>query len=465
MGKRVPPGPKDWMLGMRTMARLKGDVLPEYARLHRTYGDAVFFRTGPYNLFFFFHPEQVRELLVTRSKSFVRWSRVMETFAQWNGDSILVTEGEQWVRQRRMVQPAFQPRRFADYGRTIVQTTRQLMDSWNPALDRDGVVRLDVNQVMTSLTLQVICKTLFDVDPTREADEIADAVAVLSEVAFHEMQAPVRLPDWWPTGFYRRKRAAMKTLDDFVWKIIRERRAEGRDHGDLLSMLLAAVDEDGDGGRLNDRQVRNESMTLMLAGHDTTAAALDWVWYCIARDPQVAGACQAEIDSVLDGADPTSTDVPRLKYLEATIKEALRIYPPAIGVFLRRATEETSIGGYPIPAGSLVGLSSFVTHRDPRWFPDPERFDPHRFLPPNVDQIPAGAYFPFGMGPRVCIGQAFAMTEMILIVSQILQQCDVTLANPGQVPGLFVHMALRPREPVLLSIRRRASDSKNQAGE
>ena len=443
------------MFGMRTMSKMKADVLGTYAQLHRQYGDAVHFRTGPFQLYLFFHPEQVRELLVTRSKSFVRLPRVMQTFAQWNGDSILIVEGEPWARQRRLVQPAFQPRRFAEYGRSIVEITRQLMDSWNVSLDQHGFVEIAANTVMTALTLRIICRALFDIDPSAQSQEIAQAVAVLSEVAFLEMQAPIRLPDWWPTRFYRQKREAIRTLDEFVWQIIHQRRAEGQDHGDLLSMLLSAVDNEGDGGRLSDQQVRNESMTLMLAGHDTTAAALDWVWYNLARSPEVARRCQAEIDGTLGGNTPSATDVPRLKFVEATIRESLRLYPPAIGVFLRQATEDTEIGGYKIPTGSLVGLSSYVTQRDPRWFPDPERFDPDRFLQPHLDQIPSGAYFPFGLGPRICIGQSFAMTEMILIVSQILQKCDVTLTNPSQDPGMFVHMALRPKDPLGLTIRRR----------
>lgn len=455
MTNGLPPGPRDGMFGMRTMAWMKADVLRAYTELHRNYGDAVSFRTGPFRLFVFYHPEQVRELLVSHSRSFVRLPRVMETFAQWNGESILIAEGDQWIRQRRLVQPAFQPRRFADYGRTIVEITRQWIESSSPASRHDEATEIDANTAMTGLTLQVICKVLFDRDAREETGRIADAVAVLSEVAFHEMQAPVRLPDWWPTDFYRKKRAAIKTLDDFVWRVIRERRKEGVDRGDLLSTLLAAVDEEGDGGRLNDRQVRDESMTLMLAGHDTTAAALDWVWYNIARFPDVANQCRAEVDAVLAGQLPTVADVPRLSFLEATIKETLRMYPPAIGVFLRQATETTTIGGFEIPRGSLVGLSSFVTHRDPRWFPNPERFDPTRFQLPAVDAIPQGAYFPFGMGPRVCIGQSFAMTEMILIVATVLQHCDITLKNPDQDPGMLVHMALRPRSPVILKCRRR----------
>lgn len=457
MTTRRPPGPQDWAFGMRTMARMKADVLATYAQLHRDYGDAVWFRTGPFQLYLFFHPDQVRELLVGKAREFIRVPRVMETFAQWNGDSILIAEGDQWIRQRRLVQPAFQPRRFAEYGRTIVRITNELVDSWQAELNRSGRVVIDANEEMTALTLRIICRVLFDIDASRDTQNISQAVAALSEVAFYEMQAPVRMPDWWPSAFIRRKRKAMQILDQFVWRVIRERRAEGRDHGDLLSMLLAAVDEEGDGGQLDDRQVRNEAMTLMLAGHDTTAAALDWVWYNLARFPEVCARCQHEIDTVFAGQTPMAAEVSRLKYLEATIKEALRLYPPAIGVFLRQATRPTSIGGYEIPKGALIGLSSFVTQRDERWFSDPDRFHPDRFLPPRIDDVPAGAYFPFGMGPRVCIGQSFAMTEMMLVCSTVLQRCRVTLEEPESDPGMFVHMALRPQKPVRLVFEPRST--------
>jgi cytochrome P450 len=444
------------MFGMRTMAWMKADVLAAYMQLQREYGDTVTFKTGPYRLFICFHPDQVREVLVTQAKSFVRFPRVMQTFSQWNGRSILIVEGEDWVRQRRLVQPAFQPRRFEEYGRTMVDVTRRMIDSWQPEFDRAGHVDVEINRAMTSLTLEIICKVLFDADVRDESSEIARAVATLSEVAFHEMQAPVRMPKWWPTTFHRRKRAAIRTLDDAVWRIVRQRRAEGRDHGDLLSILLTSVDEEGDGGRLDDRQVRDEAMTLMLAGHDTSAAALDWFWYNIARFPDVAARCRAEIDSVLNGRRPAAADVPRLKFVEATIKETLRLYPPAIGIFLRQATTDVRIGGYDVAKGELVTLSSFVTQRDPRWFAEPERFDPERFLPPRAESIVPGAYFPFGAGPRVCIGQSFAMTEMVLVAATIVQLCDVTLAPGASEPQLHVHMALRPKHDLILRWRRRA---------
>jgi len=193
----------------------------------------------------------------------------------------------------------------------------------------------------------------------------------------------------------------------------------------------------------------------MLAGHDTTAAALDWFWYNVARFPEIASRCKTEVDSVLAGREATTADVPNLKYLEATIKESLRLYPPAITVFLRQAKADLVIGGYQIPKSNLITLSSFVTQRDVRWFPCPEQFDPERFLPPRVDSIPAGAYFPFGAGPRVCIGQSFAMTEMILVAATVLQQCDVTLPPASADPQLHVHMALRPKNDLVLRWKQR----------
>jgi cytochrome P450 len=248
---------------------------------------------------------------------------------------------------------------------------------------------------------------------------------------------------------YRRKRWAMTILDKFVWNIVRKRRAENRDHGDLLSMLLAAVDEDGE-GRLSDKQVRDEAMTLMLAGHDTTAAGLDWLWYLLATHPEIADHCREELASVLHNRPPTAEDVSRLPYTEAVVKESLRLYPPAIGVFLRQASRDLVIGGYDVPRNSLLTLSTVVTHRDPRWFRDPDRFDPERFLQPRSDEIPNGAYFPFGLGPRVCIGQNFAMMEMILIAATLLPIFNVAPVPKQTEPVPFVHLALRPRDPLSL---------------
>ncbi len=222
-------------------------------------------------------------------------------------------------------------------------------------------------------------------------------------------------------------------------------------------MLLAAVDEESGGTRLNDRQVRDEATTLMLAGHDTTAAGLVWLWYNLARFPEVAGRCLAEVDSVAGQRNPVANDVGQLHYLVATIKESLRLYPPAIGIFLRQTTSDVVIGGIDVHKGALITLSSFVTQRDPRWYPESDRFDPERFLSDRSDEIPAGAYFPFGAGPRVCIGQAFAMTEMALVAATMLQAGEFTTVPGAHNPTLHVTLALRPKDRLMLRWKRRAA--------
>jgi cytochrome P450 len=315
------------------MARLKGDVLGFYSQLQRDYGDIASFRTGPYQLYVCFHPEQVHEVLVAQAKSLIRLPRVMDTFAQWNGRSVLIAEGEDWIRQRRLVQPAFHPRRMEPYGRILAACAEQLADRWTAAAKPAGPVPIAVREPLTTLTLQIIGRALFDIDLTADSGELSRVVAILSEVAFDEMQASFRWPNWWPSSYFRRKKWAMKTLDDLVWRIVRQRRAEAVDHGDLLSMLLSAVDEQEGGGGLTDEQVRNEACTLLLAGHDTSSAALEWLCFLLARHPEVAARCREEVQTVVGERPLASTDAPQLPYLQAVIKETLRLYPPAIAVF------------------------------------------------------------------------------------------------------------------------------------
>jgi len=449
-GVRFSPGPSDWTFGVSLARGLKYRLIETYEKLHRDHGDRVYCRVGPIRLYFFFHPDDVREVLVTHSKTIIRDPRPLKVFAQWNGNSMLIAEGEQWVRQRRLVQPAFQSRRFAGDAEKMAVGINALKETLAADIARTGHADVDIDLTMTALTLEIICQTLFSTDMKSRTQEIRRAVATLSEIAFIEMQAPFIWPLWLPTKWNRRKKKAMRVMDEIVWEMVHQRRRENVDKGDLLSMLLAAVDEEGDGGSLTDEQVRNESMTLMLAGHDTTAAGLDWLWLLLAKHPDVCERCRSELQTVCGNKAPTFADLPQLAYLNAVIREALRIYPPAIGVFLRTALEDVTIAGYEVPKGSLIALSSLVTHRDERWFPDPERFDPDRFLPPRVDSIPHGAWFPFGSGPRVCIGQSFAMTEMMLIAANLLQSFKVSLV-PGQPePVPIVTAALRPRDPLWL---------------
>jgi cytochrome P450 len=434
---------------MSQLRKIKQDILGYYTELHRRYGDVVSVRFGPYPTYVFYHPDAVREVIVARAKQFRRFRRQMQVLAQWNGNSVLISEGDEWLRQRRLVQPAFHPRRFEHYADCMVSRTRHRLDRWLKTIATTGGVEMEIGKEMTDLTLEIIAKIMFDAETSAETSDLGRAVAILSEIAVKEMDSPWRLPDWLPLPDKRRKRWAMRRLDETVRRFIRERRASGEDKGDLLSMLLLAVDEKG-GGRFTDEQVRDQSMTMLIAGHDTTAAGLIWVFYCLARHPQAAALVHQELDAVLGGRAPTAGDLPRLSYTESVIKETLRIYPPAYALFMRQALADVEIAGYKLPRGSLVQLFPYVCQHDPRWFPDPEKFDPDRFLPERQRALPQFAYFPFGGGPRVCVGNAFAMMEMTLVAATLLQHLNVEpAAGQGEARPVAL-MSLRPRGEVRL---------------
>lgn len=453
--RRYPPGPSSWDFGFSKVRRIRRDLISFYNDMRQRYGDFVFMRMGTFRDYTVFHPDLVREVLVTKAKSFHKMAWQRRVFAQWNGNSILLGEGEFWRRQRRLVQPAFQTKRFGHYGQAMVACTQRLAADWDRALE-DGGCELDIVKAMTDLTINIICKTMFDADVTGAARRLGQAVADLNDVAMYELMYPIRLPGWIPTPYQRRKRQAMGLLDSTIRQFIRERRATGADRGDLLSMLLLAVDEEGDGGSMTDEQVRDEAMTLLLAGHDTTAAGLSWLWYMLASHPEVEVRVLEEMNGVLDGRPPAAADVARLSYTESVIKETMRLYPPAIGTFARQAVEDVDIGGYRLRKGAIIRALSYFLHHDPRWFPDPERFDPQRFAPGRAEHIPPHAYFPFGAGPRVCIGNMFAMTEMTLIMATLLPRYRLALA-PGQgPPQLFVSLSLRPKGGLRMSVNRRA---------
>jgi cytochrome P450 len=449
---KQPPGPTDWLFGMRIAMRFRGDMLSFVPDLQRQYGDAVYYRMGPFQTYFFFHPDQVREVLVAKAKHFRRWELQSKVLRQWDGNGLVISEGDTWLRQRRLMQPAFHPRHLEVYVADMVAAARRQVQRWQ---EQPGP--FDIVTAMTDLTLEIIAWALFHVDVSKEARRLGEAVAILSETAYKEMSSPVQLPDWLPIPSKQRKRWATQYLDDTIRGIIRDRRASGQDKGDLLSRLLLAVDEEGDGQGMTDEQARDESMVLFLAGHDTSAAGLAWVWYLLAKHPHAEAKVAEEVERVLQGRPAAAADLPQLRYTEMVVKEALRLYPPTTGVFARYAAEEVEIGGYPIPKGGIVYLFQWVTQRDARWFPEPAKFDPERFAPGQLESIPQYAWFPFGGGPRVCIGNSFAMMEMILVVATIVQQMKLALA-PGQgdaePKALF---SLRPRDGVKMTAASRAN--------
>ena len=447
MPTKRPPGPRGGLLGIRLVGRIKADPLGFYSRMHREHGDAVLMTFGPVRHFTFFHPDAVRQVLVDKAKSFVRFRQHIRVLRQWNGDSLFMTDGEVWLRHRRVVQPAFHPSRFPGYAGLMA------------AAARDHLGRLagevEWEREMVDLTMDAATRTLFGVDLGAERADLARAMVVLNAAAMREFMIPFDLPRWWPGQ--GPKRWGIRTLDGVVRRVIADRRASGEDRGDLLSILLKAVDHEGDGKGLTDEQARDQAVGLFLAGHDTTAAGLVWVGWFLASLPDVAARATAEVDEVSGGRDPEYADLAGLKYVERVVKEALRLRPPAAAVFGRQATEDVEVGGWTVPKGGIVQLFSWVTHHDPRWFPDPDRFDPDRFAPGRVEAIPPGAYFPFGVGPRACVGNTFAMTEMVLLTAMLLRRFTLAPA-PGQgEPVPTAGMSTRPAGGLRLMLTRRVA--------
>lgn len=464
MAREYPSGPRDWCCGLALGRRLRTRTLEMVTDLARNYGDLACFRLGPFRVYSVNHPSLVREVLVTRAKLFPKTARSTRVLSQFDGQGITVSDGDFWLRQRRLVQPAFHTRRLGRYADTTVEFTRRRSEHWRP-----GEVH-NLADEMTHLAIEVIAKALFDVEVSSEVDPLRAAFAIFSETLFREISAPLVLPDWLPLPAKRRKRWAVRTVDALVRDIIRERRAAGGDRGDLLSMLLLAADDAGSGGHMTDEQARNEAVALFRGGHDTTAAGLAWIWYLIARHPEVEARLLREVDGVLQSRPATYADLPRLRLTEMVVKESLRLYPPIWALFGRETISEVELGGYLLPKGAQVLILPWGLHRNPRFFDNAETFDPDRFGPGRVGSMTPDAYIPFGLGPHVCIGASFAAMQMVLTVATVLQRFRWTLA-PGQASvEPEPHIAIRPKGglhmvPVRRIVERSQPSLETQVGE
>ncbi len=445
---KIPPGPPCHFFGFPELFKLGRDYLGHLSGLHRRYGDVVLMRFGSYRDYSFFHPEHMRELLLGAHDSMIRWERATEIFAAVHGQSVLVAEGPAWGQKRRMLQPGFGPKRVAGFAAAMVAAGSEALASW----PQDEQLDLDFEQAMTRLTMDVILRTLFSSAANAEARLAESAVRVLSEEGMREMYWPKSAPLWapWKTG----KRRAMKALDGLIRGHIAARRAlQGDAPDDLLNMLMQMRHEDGQA--LSDTELRDECMTIFLAGHETSAAALTWWGWCLAANPAAAAQASAEVDRVLGGRQPGFDDLPALVYLGQTIKETLRLYPAAPALMSRRTTAPIEIAGLSVPAGALIRLTPGVTQRDARWFPEPEAFKPERF-DPDAAEIPRGAYMPFGAGPRVCLGSHFAQTEITLIAALLLQRFELRAIPGAPAPKPVLNITLRPAKPLHLRLLRRA---------
>jgi cytochrome P450 len=445
-----PPGPpQHWLFGnLREFSR---DQLGTITRWAREYGDLVSARFGPRRVMFANHPDLVEEVLAKQHRKFIKHYRLRKT-GRTLGQGLLTSEGELWRSQRKLAQPAFHRERINRYGQLMVSFTEGLLESW-----ADGQIR-DVHADMMTLTLQIVVKTLFDAEIGGKSADASAAMETLERGFIARTSRLIPSPLWFPTPLNLGLMRAINRLEQIILAIIAERRKSGEDRGDLLSILLHAQDDES-GRRMSDQLLRDEVMTLFMAGHETTANTLAWTWLFLARHPEVEARLHAALDGVLGRRPPSVADLPQLSYAEQIVTETLRIYP-TVWTVGREAIEPVELGGYRIPAGMTLFMPQWVIHRDPRWYDDPETFRPERWSDGLMQRIPRYAYFPFGGGPRICIGNNFAMMEATLILATIAQRYRMTLASDAQIKPL-PSMTLRPAHGIkmVLANRRSPADS------
>jgi cytochrome P450 len=439
-----PPGPPGRGL-FGNLGEFSADRLGSLTRWAREYGDIVAARFGPRWILFASHPDLVEEVLVHQNRKFIKHYRLRQA-KQTLGDGLLTSEGDFWRGQRKLAQPAFHRERIAAYGQLMVDYTERLVESW-----ADGQVR-DVQADMMRLTLEIVAKTLFDAEMGGETADVSAAMETLMHCFLASTASPIIIPRWIPTPMNLRVARTVRRLERILYGIIAERRRSGEDRGDLLSMLLRVEDEES-GRRMTDRQLRDECMTLFLAGHETTANTLAWAWFLLSGHPDVEARLHDELVRVLDGRPPTLADLPRLSYTENIVNETLRLYPPG-WMLGREAIEPLELGGYRIATGTTIFMTAYVIHRDARWFDAPDAFRPERWADGLIQRIPRYAYFPFGGGPRICIGNSFALMEATLVLATIAQKYRLALAHDAVVTPL-PSMTLRPAQGVKMVLSRR----------
>jgi cytochrome P450 len=439
---RRPPGPRIGRL--EAVRAFRTDVLRLFERA-ASHGDVAFFRAGPFGVYALSHPDLVRDVLVVRHRDVMK-GRGLQALKVLLGEGLLTSEGDVHRRQRRTIQPIFRHERIRGYGEVMVEQAERLTAGWE-----DGAT-VDVHEEMYRLTLAIVGRTLFDRDiEAEDAREVSEALNTGLELFDRLMSPFAPLLSRLPLPNTVRLNRARDRLDRMIYRMIEERGRAGTGD-DLLSLLLRARDEEGDGARMSDRQVRDEAMTIFLAGHETTSVALTWTWYMLSQHPEAEAALRAELDDVLGDRPPTVDDLHRLTYAECVLTESMRLYPPAY-VLGRTALMDLDLGGYRVPKGATMLASQWVIHRDPRWFDDPLAFRPDRWTPELRASLPRYAYFPFGAGPRICIGEPFAWMEGVLLLAAIAHRWRMRLVS-GHPVTPRPKVTLRPAHGMRMTLRR-----------
>jgi cytochrome P450 len=452
---RQAPGPRGLPL-LGSILDFKRDILEAMARGQRQYGDPVRYRLGPVVVHGVSHPDLVEQVFMDDQHA----TDGQHTFGKLGADNplrLVLGEGlltssdhESWFRHRKMMQPIFHRQRIATLYQKMVDCTAELLASWEKYRDGD---QMDVHHEMMRVTLDIVSQTMFSANVMNDLDKIGpEAVNVTIDYAFQRLQNPFSLPASWPTPANRRFRQVMRALDDLLYRIIDERRRGGQPHDDLLDMLLAARDE-ATGEGMNDKELRDEVITTLAAGHETTAITLTWTWYLLSQHPEIEGKIHEEVDRVLAGRLPALADLPNLPYTLQVFEEAMRLYPSA-PIIPRLTSRATRLGGYDLPKGSRVLVNLFNLHRHPDFWPDPEKFDPERFAPETRKAQHRYAYLPFGAGPHLCIGKSFALLEAHLLLIAIAQRYALRHV-PGHRVRNHATITLRPRYGMKMTIHPR----------
>jgi cytochrome P450 len=445
---RLPPGPRGTpVLGLAL--QVLRDPLATLMRLAK-YGDIVCIRVFKQYRILLNLPEYVEQVTIVQQAKFHKSTLTKDVTERLLGQGLLISEGDFWRRQRRLAQPAFHRSRIAEYGATMVECADTHSKAW-----RDGEIR-DLAQEMMAMTLDIAVRTLFGTRLASEAGNVGHSLGFLMRYSLRKARSPLKIPESWPTPANRRAKRETEFLDSLVYRIIAERQKEidsgaPNPHNDLLAMLMGAMDEDGT--QMTPKQLRDETMTLFLAGHETTALTLSWTWYLLSENPLAEARLHEELQNVLGGRAPQVADLERLPYLKAVISEVLRLYPAAYTI-ARTSIVPCTIGGYDFPVDTTFIMSQWVMHRDARYFEDPEAFHPERWLDGLENRLPTGAYFPFGDGPRRCIGQGFALLELGLVVARVAQGFRFKLV-PGHpvVPEPLV--TLRAKHGIRMTVHAR----------
>jgi cytochrome P450 len=441
----VAPGPRGGLV-MGNLKEYKRDPIGMLLRLRLEYGDIVRNRLGPFVTHALAHPDHIKYVLQTNASNYVR-GRFYERFKLFFGYGLLTTDGDFWLRHRHIAQPLFHKRQVDTLSEMITAPVSEMLERWYGYAEARQPI--DVVPEMMRLSLRVLGKAIFNLDIARHADKVGPAVRLGLEAMMPQGNLNDFIPFWVPTPLNWRIRRARRVLHDIIDQVIEDHRTGRSEGGDLISLLLSAKDPET-GAALHQQEVRDEVMTVFLAGHETTGSGLAWCLYALSKHPDVMRRLRAELGQVLGERAPGAADVQRLPYLSMVVDESLRMYPPIWG-YTRDAIEDDEVGGYRIPAGSSIFVSPYVTHRHPEFWENPEAFDPERFAAENAGARPRFAYFPFGGGPRQCIGIHMAKLQMQLAIGAIVQRFDLH-AVPGHTVKYGALVSLRPANGILLSL-------------